>query len=191
MEKHFSIFKKAVKDYKLLKELITMLVIILEAKSKGGSFPALHKSDFFPILKIAREQTYTPQNIKSAWIGARLVLYNKYKILNCLGGPPVSNVSDTTPQGLQTPRNAKQFRFFIVQTEHMMKVEGVGELVIKTIRTLAKLSLQEQAIGTVVQHEANQLKGRLKMKDRHKKNRVRLIKDDISNSMLIIKKEID
>ncbi|KAI9859401.1 MAG: hypothetical protein M1813_006738 [Trichoglossum hirsutum] len=79
----------------------------------------------------------------------------------------------------------------MVQTEHMMEVESVGELVIKTIRTLAKLSLQEQAIGAVVQHEANQLRGRLKMKDEHKKNRVRLIKDDMSNGMLIIKKEID
>jgi len=68
--------------------------------SKGGGFPALHKSDFFLILKIAREQTYTPQNIKSAWMGAGLVPYNKYKILNHLKGPPVSNVSDTTSQSL-------------------------------------------------------------------------------------------
>jgi hypothetical protein len=72
-----------------------------------------------------------------------------------------------------------------------MEVECVEELVVKTIRMLAKLSLQEQVMGAVVQHEAYQLRGQLKMKDRHKKNRVRLIKDDMSNGMLITKKEID
>jgi hypothetical protein len=159
--------------------------------SKGGGFPGLHKSDFFPLLKIAREQTYTPKNIKSAWMGAGLVPYDKQKILSRLGGPPMSNTPDNPQEGLQTPRNPRQFRSFMIQTEHMMESEGVGELVIKTIRTLAKLSLQEQAMGAVVEHEAKQLRGRLKMKDGHKKSRVRLVKVNMSNGILITNEEID
>ena len=42
----------------------------------------------------------------------------------------------------------------MIQTEHMMESEGVGELVMKTIRILAKLSLQEQAMGAIVEYEA-------------------------------------
>jgi len=73
----------------------------------------------------------------------------------------------------------------------MMESEGVGELVMKTIRMLAKLSLQEQAMGAMVEHEAKQLRGRLKMKDGHKKNRVRLVKVNMSNGILITNEEID
>jgi len=58
--------------------------------SKGGGFPALHKSDFWPLLKIAREQTYTLKNIKGAWSGTELVPYNKQKILSYLGGSSLS-----------------------------------------------------------------------------------------------------
>ena len=58
--------------------------------SKGGGFPGLHKSDFFPLLKITREQTYTLENIRGAWKGSGLVPYDKRKILSCLGGPPMS-----------------------------------------------------------------------------------------------------
>jgi len=72
-----------------------------------------------------------------------------------------------------------------------MEEEGVGELVVKAIRMLAKLSLQEQAMGAVVKHESNLLKRRLKIKDGHKKSRVRLVKVDMSNGILITKEEID
>ena len=58
--------------------------------SKGGGFPGLHKSDFFPLLKIAREQTYTLENIRGAWKGSGLVPYDKRKILSRLGGLPMS-----------------------------------------------------------------------------------------------------
>jgi len=58
--------------------------------SKGGGFPALHKYDFWPLLKIAREQTYTLKNIRGAWSGAGLVPYNKQKIISHLGGPSLS-----------------------------------------------------------------------------------------------------
>src|SRR5205809_6724598 len=79
----------------------------------------------------------------------------------------------------------------MIQTEHMMESEGVGELVMKTVRMLAKLSLQEQAMGAIVEYEAKQLRGRLKMKDGHKKNRVRLVKVNMSNGILITNEEID
>ena len=79
----------------------------------------------------------------------------------------------------------------MIQTEHMMESEGVGELVMKTIRMLAKLSLQEQAMRAMVEHEAKQLRGQLKMKDGHKKNRVRLVKVNMSNGILITNEEID
>ena len=46
----------------------------------------------------------------------------------------------------------------MAQTEELMKNESVGDLIVKTIRILEKLILQEQAMGTVVQHKANQLK---------------------------------
>ena len=72
-----------------------------------------------------------------------------------------------------------------------MESEGVGELVMKTVRMLAKLSLQEQAMGAMVEHEAKQLRGQLKMKDGHKKNRVRLVKVNMSNGILITNEEID
>jgi len=47
----------------------------------------------------------------------------------------------------------------MIQTEYMMESEGVGELVMKTVRMLAKLSLHEQAMGAMVEHEAKQLRG--------------------------------
>ena len=40
-----------------------------------------------------------------------------------------------------------------------MESEGVGELVMKTVRMLAKLSLQEQAMGAMVEYKAKQLRG--------------------------------
>lgn len=159
--------------------------------SKGGGFPAISKCDFWPLLQQAREQTYTPKNIESAWLGAGLVPYNKRKILDRLGGPSLSSSSNIPQGALSTPKNARQFRSFMVYTEQMMESEGVGELVMKTIRTLAKLSLQEQALGAVVKHEADQLKGRLKMKEGHRKSRVRLVKVNMSNGILITKEEID
>ena len=159
--------------------------------SKGGGFPALHKSDFWPLLKIAREQTYTLKNIKGAWSGAGLVPYNKQKILSCLGGPSLSASQNSLQGGIQTPRNPRQFCSFIAQTEHMMEHEGVGELVVKTIRMLAKLSLQEQALAAVAKHEANQLRGELKMKKGHKKSRVRLVKVNMTNGLLVTDEEIN
>ena len=79
----------------------------------------------------------------------------------------------------------------MAQTEHLMEEEGVGELVVKAIRMLAKLSLQEQVMGAVVKYESNLLKRHLKIKDGHKKSRVRLVKVDMSNGILITKEEID
>ena len=159
--------------------------------SKGGGYDALHKSDFWPLLQKAREQTYTSKNIAGAWSGAGLVPYNKQKILRCLEGPLSSIPQDIPQEQIQTPRNPRQFRSFMAQTEHLMEEEGVGELVVKAIRMLAKLSLQEQAMGAVVKHESNLLKRRLKIKDGHKKSRVRLVKVDMSNGILITKEEID
>jgi len=46
-------------------------------------------------------------------------------------------------------------------------------------------------MGAVVKHESNLLKRHLKMKDGHKKSRVRLVKVDMSNGILIAKEEID
>ena len=153
--------------------------------SKGGGFPALHKSDFWPLLKIAREQTYTLKNIRGAWLGAGLVPYNKQKILSHLGGSSLSTSQNSLQEGVQTPRNARQFRSFMAQTEQLMEDEGVGELMVKTVRTLVKLSLQEQAMGEVVKHEADQLRKRLKIKEGHKKSRVRLVKVNLSNGRLL------
>ena len=42
----------------------------------------------------------------------------------------------------------------MIQTEYMMESGGVRELVMKTIRILAKLSLQEQAMGAIVENKA-------------------------------------
>ena len=159
--------------------------------SKGGGYDALHKSDFWPLLQKAREQTYTPKNIAGAWSGAGLIPYNKQKILRRLEGPLSSIPQDIPQEQIQTPRNPRQFRSFMAQTEHLMEEEGVGELVVKAIRMLAKLSLQEQAMGAVVKHESNLLKRHLKIKDGHKKSRVRLVKVDMSNGILITKEEID
>ena len=159
--------------------------------SKGGGYDALHKSDFWPLLQKAREQTYTSKNIAGAWSGAGLIPYNKQKILRCLEGPLSSIPQDIPQEQIQTPRNPRQFRSFMAQTEHLMEEEGVGKLVVKAIRMLAKLSLQEQAMGAVVKHESNLLKRHLKMKDGHKKSRVRLVKVDMSNGILITKEEID
>ena len=79
----------------------------------------------------------------------------------------------------------------MAQTEHLMEEEGVGELVVKAIRMLAKFGLQEQAIRAIVKYESNLLKKHLKMKDGHKKSGVRLVKVDMSNGILITKEEID
>lgn len=130
--------------------------------SKGGGYDALHKSDFWPLLQKAREQTYTSKNIAGAWSGAGLVPYNKQKILRRLEGPLSSIPQDIPQEQIQTPRNPRQFRSFMAQTEHLMEEEGVGKLVVKAIRMLAKLSLQEQAMGAVVKHESNLLKRHLK-----------------------------
>ena len=103
----------------------------------------------------------------------------------------MSNTPNILQRNLQTLRNPEQFHSFMIQTEDIMESKGIGELVMKTIRMLAKLSLQEQAMGAMVEHEAKQLRGRLKMKDGHKKNRVRLVKVNMSNGILITNEEID
>src|SRR5438876_230488 len=103
----------------------------------------------------------------------------------------MSNTPNTPQKDLQTPRNPRQFHFFMIQTEHIMESEGVGELVMKTVRMLAKLSLQKQAMRAMVEHKAKQLKGQLKIKDGHKKNRVRLVKVNMSNGILITNEEIN
>ena len=41
----------------------------------------------------------------------------------------------------------------MIQTEYMMESKGVEKLVMKTIRILAKLSLQEQAMGVIVEYK--------------------------------------
>ena len=46
-------------------------------------------------------------------------------------------------------------------------------------------------MGEVVKHKSNQLKGQLKMKEKHKKSKVRLIKINMMNSLLVTKEEID
>jgi hypothetical protein len=43
----------------------------------------------------------------------------------------------------------------MAQTEHIIKDEGVDEIVVRTIRILAKLGLQEQAMSAVAKHESN------------------------------------
>ena len=159
--------------------------------SKGGGFPALQKCDFWPLLKTAREQTYTLKNIRAAWSGTGLIPYNKQKILSRLGGPFLSASQNSPQKEIQTPRNPRQFCSFMTHTEELIKTEGVGELIVKTIRTLAKLSLQEQVMGAVVQHEANQLRGRLKIKEGHRKSRVRLVKVNMSNGRLLNQEDID
>ncbi|KAH0562435.1 hypothetical protein GP486_002874 [Trichoglossum hirsutum] len=117
-------------------------------------------------------------------MGAGLVPYNKYKIFSRLKAPSVSDTPDITQQQISTPKNPRQLHSFLVQTEVMMKSEKIGELAVKTIRTLAKLSLQEQAMGAVV-------KKRLKMKNGHKKSRIRLQKVNMSDGILITNEEID
>ena len=79
----------------------------------------------------------------------------------------------------------------MAQTEQLIEKEGVGKLLVKTIRTLAKLSLQEQAKGAIASHEVQYLKRQLQMKAGHKKDRVRLVKHDMSSGILITKEEID
>ena len=79
----------------------------------------------------------------------------------------------------------------MVQTEELMKNESVGDLIVKTVRILEKLTFQEQAMGAVVQHEANQLRRQLKMKEGHKKSRVRLIKVNFLKGKLVSKEDID
>jgi hypothetical protein len=42
----------------------------------------------------------------------------------------------------------------------------------------------------MVEHEAKELRGGLKMKDRHKKNRIKLLKVNVNNGMFITNGEI-
>src|SRR5437667_7129985 len=97
--------------------------------SKGSGFPGLYKSDFFPLLKIAREQTYTLENIKGAWKGSGLVPYDKRKILSRLGGPPMLNTPNTLQRDLQTPRNPRYSHSSMIKTEHMMESEYGEEII--------------------------------------------------------------
>jgi len=46
-------------------------------------------------------------------------------------------------------------------------------------------------MGEVVKHEADQLRKRLKIKEGHKKSRVRLVKVNLSNSRLLSQEDID
>ena len=66
-----------------------------------------------------------------------------------------------------------------------MEDKSIGELMVKTVRMLVKLSLQEQAMGEVVKHEADQLRKQLKIKEGYKKSRVRLVKVNLSNGRLL------
>src|SRR5947207_14197289 len=97
--------------------------------SKGGGYDALHKSDFWPLLQKAREQTYTPKNISGAWSGAGLIPYNKQKILRCLKGPLSSILQDKPQEQIQTTRKPRQFQSIMAQTDHLMTEDVVGTIV--------------------------------------------------------------
>ena len=129
-------------DVKLFSSLQHNYSKLVINQSRETEYLALYKSNFWPLLHKAREQTYTLANIKGAQHGTELVPYNKVKILSCLGSP-FTTASENLNGDIQTPKNARQFRFFMAQTEQLIEKEGVEELLVKTIRTLAKLSLQE------------------------------------------------
>ena len=56
---------------------------------------------------------------------------------------------------------------------------------------ISSLTPRDSILGAVIKREADQLKSQLKMKEEHKKSRVKLAKVNMSNGLLITKEEID
>lgn len=132
------------------------------------------KVDFWPLLQQARDLTYTVINVKRAWTGAGLIPYNRGRILSLLGGPKTIRSPGSSPDIMQTPTNPSQHRALIAHTQQLLHSKDVRTPIVQVVNLLAKLGLQEQALRAIASHETNQLRARLKMKEGHKKSRVRL-----------------
>jgi hypothetical protein len=150
---------------------------VLVAEWFKGGYPAMTKVDFFPLLKKAREQTYTPQNIKSAWEGAGLVPYNRRKVLDRLGEKSNSQKqSQLLNPPLKIPKHPSQFRQILKFSQQLVLQDGPKELLLSALEKLSKSGMEGQAQKTIAEHETAFLKKCLNLKSNHKSSRVRILK---------------
>jgi hypothetical protein len=66
-------------DVGLFSPLQHYYVKLLDEWFQGG-YPSISREDFIPLLKRAKAQTYTLQNIQGAWRGTGLVPYDRRKV---------------------------------------------------------------------------------------------------------------
>jgi hypothetical protein len=91
--------------------------VLLAEWFKGG-FPVISREDFIPLLKQAREQTYTLNNIEKAWAGAGLVPYDRRKVQERLEYSDISQRLLQSPvRALKTPKQSQEFHKILKYSE--------------------------------------------------------------------------
>lgn len=165
--------------------------VLLAEWFKGG-YPAISREDFIPLLRQAREQAYTPTNIKGAWAGAGLVPYNKRKVQSRLEkGITTQKELQSPVEVLKTPKQSHQFRQILKYSEQLVLQDGPKELLLSALEKLSKAGIQAQAQEAVARHETAFLKKHLNMKASYKKSRVRMTKRDMGYAKLLTQEDVD
>ena len=165
---------------------------VLIAEWFKGGYPAISKADFFPLLKEARNRTYTLKNIQRAWEAAGLVPYDRRKIQSRLGEKPSTKRQSQSPARiLKTPKHPQQFRQILKYSQQLVLQDGPKELIISALDKLSKSGMEGQAQVVIAQHETLFLKKRLVMKANHKKSRARIPKKHQGHAKLMNQKAVD
>jgi hypothetical protein len=124
-------------------------------------------------------------------MGARLIPYDRGRILSLLGGLRTIRLPGSSPDIMQTPRNPSQHIALIAYTQQLLHSEDIRTPIVQVVNLLAKLGLEEQALRAIASHETNQLRARLKMKEGYKKSRVRLKNSLYGGGILMTSAERD
>ena len=165
---------------------------VLVAEWFKGGYPAICKADFFPLLKSAREQTYTSNNIEGAWEGAGLVPYNRRKVLERIGAPlPQKNEEESANNILKTPKKPHEFRQILKYSEQLVLHDGPKHLILSALEKLGNSGMAGQAQEAIAKHETMFLKKRLKMKGNHKNSRVKIPLKNPGHAKLMTQERID
>jgi hypothetical protein len=165
---------------------------VLIAEWFKGGYPAISKADFFPLLREARERTYTLSNIKGAWEGAGLVPYDRRKIRRKLGVGIVTQQQPESPDHmLRTPKHTHQIRQILKYSQQLVLEDGPKELILSALEKLGKSGIEGQAQKVIAQHETAFLQRHLILKANHKSSKVRIVKKRQGFARLLKQEELE
>lgn len=153
--------------------------------------PALTKADFLPLLRVARDQTYTTKNVKSAWTAAGLVPYNRRIVLDKLQIPEHPTTTQHLSTIPSTPKTVSELRRLQIFGEQLVSSEGCSEQISQVLRMLGKVAVQGQVQYAIEKHEVGILKSRLAIKKKHHKSKCKLQASPGKKARLMDQEQID